>query len=134
MTPQYHSVVTALKTIPGLTVIKTSWLARKKAWALPAVIVDCENPIFDSRTEDGTLAEVSTRVSMIFCVKGDEDDPEITLTKLENYFWTGLQAIAKAFPGKELAVDLPQVDDYSFGLNQVDSFGIGFFLRISEGQ
>ncbi len=133
MTPQYKSTIAALKTIPGLTVIPSSWLASKKDWPLPAVIVDLENPIFDCRTEDGALVEISTRMSMIFCVKPDEDDPTIAFAKLENYFWTGLQAIALAFPSKQLAVDLPQIDDFSFGKSQM-TFGIGFFLRISEGE
>lgn len=133
MTPQYNATLAALQTIGGLTVIATSWLAGKTDQKLPAVILDLENPIFDSRTEDGHLQEVSTRMSMLFVVEPTMIDPTVSFTQLETYFTAALVAIGAAFPNKQISIDLPQIDDYTFGKSMRASFGLGFFIRISDG-
>lgn len=132
MSPQYLGTVAALKTVAGLTVIKTSWLASRKEYPLPAVVVDIENPIFDSVTEDGTLQEIATRMSLVFFVKKNDVYPESMIEDLENQAMAAVAAIGAAYSDKQIRIDLPQIDMMPFGKDQT-TLGMGFFLTISDG-
>lgn len=133
MTSEFRTIVAALKTIPGLTVIATSLKSVQKEWPLPAVIVDMENPIWDTIEEDGTLQMISTRCSMVFHAKIDGNDPTVPMATIEKYVGLGLIAIAQAFPDMQLAVDLPVYGPVPFAKEQIAE-SLGFFLRIHNGE
>src|SRR4051812_47850172 len=93
MTAEFKKIVAALKTVRGLTVIETTYVAMSKEWPLPSVVVDLEAPSWDEITEDGSLKLLQNRVSMTFFAALDTDQPTKPMEIIEKNVGLALKAI-----------------------------------------
>jgi hypothetical protein len=133
VTSEYSTLLSTLKTaLPGWKIIPGSYVGAMKDWPLPAVILDLENPLWDSQTEDGAISETGVRFSLNFYANLDTDDPTIHMKKIEAGIDTAMPAIVAAFPRLAIYVDLPIYSEMPFGKTQIAP-AVSFFLRITNG-
>lgn len=125
MTTEIKAFCDALDTIPGLTVIRTLYLAEKKDWPLPAVVIDYARPIDEDAKEVGSSERLGDTFFFELGVKISDDeigaDPFKPLEDLE-----AMLELIKA----KIEATFPQA---SFSFNQDDVLPVMIGKQIALG-